>query len=261
VSAIRGVLLDLDGTLTDGVGGPALPGAIEAVRRLRARAPVRFVTNTTSRTRAFLADALSRAGFGAEADDIVNPMSVARVVLLERAHAEGILLAAPDSLPELSWFRPTAPERARSVLLATEGHDLTIGDLAPAIEALLGGARLYTLQANRLFQRDGRLVSDTGPLAAFLSYASAVPWENLGKPSPLLFGQIADALGLPLSALALCGDDAEFDASGAVAAGLGAGVLVKSGKYRPGAEALVTPPPSHLIDHIGELESVLELAG
>jgi ribonucleotide monophosphatase NagD (HAD superfamily) len=102
VSAIRGVLLDLDGTLTDGVGGPALPGALEAVRRLRARAPVRFVTNTTSRTRAFLADALSRAGFGAEAGDIVNPMSVARVVLPQRGDAEGILLAAPDSLPELS---------------------------------------------------------------------------------------------------------------------------------------------------------------
>ena len=260
MTAVRAVLLDLDGTLTDGVGGPALPGAIDAVRRLRARVPVRFVTNTTSRTRAWLADALSRAGFGAETGDIVNPMSVARVVLAERGHAEGILLAAPDSLPELSWYRPTTPERARSVLLATEGHDLSIGDLAPAIEALLGGARLYTLQANRLFQRDGRLVSDTGPLAAFLGYAAEVPWENLGKPSPLLFGQVAGSLGVPIAELAMCGDDAEFDASGAVAAGLGAGVLVRTGKYRPGAEARVTPPPSRVIDHIGELESVLELA-
>ncbi len=259
MTAVRAVLLDLDGTLTDGVGGPALPGAIETVRRLRARLPVRFVTNTTSRTRAWLADALSRAGFGAEADDIVNPMTVARVVLAERGHGEGILLAAPDSLPELSWFRPTPPERARSVLLATEGHGLAIGDLSPAIEALLGGARLYTLQANRLFQRDGRLVSDTGPLAAFLSYAAEVPFENLGKPSPLLFGQIAGTLGVPLAGLAMCGDDAEFDASGAVAAGLGAGVLVRTGKYRPGAETRVTPPPSLVIDHIGELESALGL--
>jgi len=64
-----------------------------------------------------------------------------------------------------------------------------------------------------------------------------------------------------LAELAMCGDDAEFDASGAVAAGLGAGVLVRTGKYRPGAEARVQPAPSRVIDHIGELESVLELPG
>ncbi|TMQ52790.1 MAG: TIGR01458 family HAD-type hydrolase, partial [Candidatus Eisenbacteria bacterium] len=45
---IRLVCLDIDGTLTDGVGGPAIPGAVQAVRRIRERMPVRLVTNTTS---------------------------------------------------------------------------------------------------------------------------------------------------------------------------------------------------------------------
>ena len=41
------VCLDVDGTLTDGVGGPALPGAADAMRRLRTAMPVRLVSNTT----------------------------------------------------------------------------------------------------------------------------------------------------------------------------------------------------------------------
>lgn len=260
MSAARAVLLDLDGTLTDGVGGPPLPGALDAVARLRARVPVRFVTNTTSRTRRWLADALSRSGFGAEPEEIVTPMSLARTLLPARGDAEGILLADPESLSDLAWYRPVTPEKARSVLIATEGHDLRLGDLAPAIEALLGGAKLYTMQENRVFQRSGRLVSDLGPLAAFLGYAARAPWENLGKPSPTLFLSIAEELGVPLAETAMCGDDGEFDASGAVAAGVGAGVLVRTGKYRPGAESGLDPAPTFVIDHVGELERVLGLS-
>jgi len=260
VSAVRAVLLDLDGTLTNGVGGPPLPGALDAVARLRARVPVRFLTNTTSRTRRWLADSLSRSGFGAEPEEIVTPMSLARRLLPERGDAEGILLAAPESLADLAWYRPVGPEKARSVLIASEGHDLRIGDLAPAIDALLAGAKLYTMQENRVYQRAGRLVSDLGPVAAFLGYAARVSWENLGKPSPTLFHTVAEELGVSLAEMAMCGDDGEFDAAGAVAAGVGAGVLVRTGKYRPGAENGLAPPPTFVIDHIGELEQVLGLA-
>ena len=48
---VRGALLDVDGTLLH--GDAAIPGAAEAVARLRAEGiAVRFVTNTTRRSRA-----------------------------------------------------------------------------------------------------------------------------------------------------------------------------------------------------------------
>ena len=50
-------LLDLDGTLY--TGGAAVPGAPEALARLRSRGvPFRLVTNTTSRSRAMLVERL-----------------------------------------------------------------------------------------------------------------------------------------------------------------------------------------------------------
>ncbi|HUK92505.1 MAG TPA: TIGR01458 family HAD-type hydrolase, partial [Methanomicrobiales archaeon] len=54
---IRGLLLDLDGVLY--VGDTPVPGAIEALRDLRKRSfPVRFVSNSTRRSRASVASRL-----------------------------------------------------------------------------------------------------------------------------------------------------------------------------------------------------------
>ena len=258
MNAPRGVLLDIDGTLTDGLGGPALSGAVETVDHLAARVPVRFVTNTTSRTRDRIAAELRDAGFTVDSGSIVTPTILARKLLEARGEAEGILLAETSSFPDLAWFRRVPEESARAVLVATEAHAMRIGDLGPSVRALLRGAKLYTLQQNRYFQRDA-LVTDLGPVAAFLGYAANVTWENFGKPSHLLFEALASELGCALGELAMVGDDAEFDASGALAAGVGQGILVRTGKYRPGDESRVTPAPTIVCGSIVDVPAALGL--
>ena len=254
----KALLLDIDGCVVTGIGREALPGAVGAVTRLRERWPLRFVTNTTSRTRAWLFGALRRSGFELEEEDVVTPTALARKVLTARDEARGILLADEESLPDLEWFETTAVEEARSVLVATEAHGRKIEDLREAVLALRGGARLYTLQQNRVFSRDGRLLTDLGPVAAFLGYAADVGWENLGKPSPLLFETLAGELSCRPSELAMVGDDAEFDVAGALAAGVGLGVLVRTGKYRPGDESRFTPAPSLVVDSIADLPDLID---
>lgn len=251
---VRLVCLDVDGTLTDGIGGPALPGAVEAVASLRARWPVRFVTNATSRPTAELFEHLRRLGFSDEPSELVTPVTIARQVLPERGHDRGLLLADPDARSDFGFFREDP--RGDTVLLATEGHALRIEDLQPAFRALLCGGRLYSLTKNRYFRRRDELVTDLGPLAAFLAYASGVDPEILGKPSPLLFDRIASEAGVPLDAVLMVGDDAEFDASASVSLGM-QGVLVRSGKYRSGDEKRVDPPPSATIGAVSELPSRL----
>ena len=251
------VLLDIDGTLTDGVGGPALEGAVAAAQELARRFPVRYVTNTTSWTRAALEQALVREGFPLPEGALITPSVLARAVLTERGDDCGVLLADPGAREDLAWYRKTNPGEARSVLVATEGHGLTIRKLGPAVTALLGGARLYTLQQNRVFRRGGQLVTDLGPVAAFLGYAANTTWENLGKPSRLLFESIARELRLGLDALVMVGDDAEFDVAGALAAGCGAGVLVRTGKHRPGDENKFKPRPTLVLDSVADLPRAL----
>ena len=74
----------------------------------------------------------------------------------------------------------------------------------------------------------------------------------LGKPSRLLFETIASEVGVALGNIAMIGDDAEFDASGAVKLGL-QGMLVKSGKYRVGDEARVDPRPVVVLESLSQI--------
>jgi len=244
------ICLDVDGTLTDGVRGPALPGAIEAVRALRSLAPVRLVTNTTSVPRAELAAFLGGQGLLDSADALWTPVRVAEAALVQRGHDSGVLLADPPQRPDFAWFRddPAGP----AVLLATEAHDWTIAALQPAFRRLLDGAAFYTLTRNRYFRKSGAMVTDVGGVAAFLAFTGGTEPETLGKPSRHLFEAIARDASSSLPEIVMVGDDAEVDVAASVALGM-RGVLVKTGKYRAGDEERVTPRPTAILESIAEL--------
>lgn len=251
---IRLVCLDIDGTLTDGVGGPAIPGAVQAVRRIRQRMPVRLVTNTTSVPHRVLAAHLAEQGLLDEPSCLVTPAVVARRALPERGHARGLLYVEPDAREDFEWFHgdPAGP----AVVLGTEGHGLRIADLQPAFRRLLEGGTFYTLQRNRYFRKAGELVTDLGPVAAFLTYASGREAETLGKPSKLLFDTVAQEAGVRREEIAMVGDDGELDVSASVALGM-TGVLVRTGKFRAEDATRFTPRPTVVLDSVADLPAWL----
>ena len=251
---IRLVCLDIDGTLTDGVMGPVLPGVVEAVRTIRTRVPVRLVTNTTSVPHQVLVERLTGQGLLDQPESLVTPAMVARRVLPARGHARGLLFVEPAAREDFAWF--TEDPAGPAVVLATEGHDLRIADLQPAFRRLLEGGSLYALQRNRYFKKGVELVTDLGPIAAFLTYASGRVAETLGKPSPLLFDALAAESNVARDEIAMVGDDAEFDVSASVALGM-AGILVRTGKYRAEDDARFTPRPTAVLDCVADLPTWL----
>ena len=252
--AQRVICLDVDGTLTDGVRGPVLPGATEAVRKLRSLAPVRLVSNTTSVPLAELAAFLENQGLLNSADALWTPIRVAKDALQARGHDAGILIADPPQRPDFAWFRedPAGP----AVLLATEAHDWTVGALQSAFRRILDGAAFYTLTRNRYFRKSGAMVTDVGGVAALLAFAGGGEPETLGKPSRLLFEAIARDASAGLSEIVMVGDDAEVDAAASVALGM-RGVLVKTGKYRVGDEERVSPKPTAVLESVADLPAWL----
>ncbi|MFN7975177.1 MAG: HAD hydrolase-like protein [Acidobacteriota bacterium] len=249
--------LDLDGTLIDGALGPVLPGAIAAIALLRGRGvPLRFVTNTTSKSRRSLVDHLSGLGLLASPSELVTPSLAARQVMVPRGHTTGILIVDPPVREDFAWFEER-PDGA-AVLLGTEGHDMRIANLQVAFRRILDGAAFYTLQRNRYFRKGAELVTDLGPVAAFLGCAGGREAELLGKPSPLLFDALAAGAGVARHEIVMVGDDAELDVAACVALGM-RGVLVRTGKYRAGDEARVRPAPTAVLDSIEELPAFLDV--
>ena len=76
-SRISGVLLDLGGVIY--VGQTPIKGALEAVERLRhAGLPLRFITNTTRRSKRQLMDDLCRMGIRVSNDELLTPAVLVR---------------------------------------------------------------------------------------------------------------------------------------------------------------------------------------
>lgn len=249
-AGVQLVCLDVDGTLTDGARGPALPGAVEAVHALRERWPVRLVTNTTSIPVRVLVEHLAGLGLLDRPEHLYTPVMVARRVLPGRGHDRGILIGDQKQGEDYAWFHedPAGP----AVLLATEVHGWHVGDLQPAFRRLLDGAAFYTLTRNRYYRVGGEFRLDVGGVAALLAYCGGREPETLGKPSPLLFDTIAREAGVAREAIVMVGDDAEVDVAASVALGM-RGVLVKTGKYRQGDESKTAPHPSAIIATIRDL--------
>jgi HAD superfamily hydrolase (TIGR01458 family) len=235
LSAIRGLLLDLDGVVT--VGGAPLPGSLDAIARLRAKKiPIRFVTNTSTRPRRRLIAELAAIGLAVKPADLFTPASLVRDALVASGK-KPFLLIHPDLLEDFEGLDPGED----AVVIGDAREAFTYDHLNRAFRLIHGGADFLALARNRNFLAgDGKLSLDVGGFVAALEYAAERPAQVFGKPSADFFLGAVRAMGLSPAQTAMIGDDAEADVGGAMAAGL-AGILVRTGKYRPGHENRVDP--------------------
>lgn len=243
---IKGALLDLSGVLY--VGDQPLAGAMEAMARLRqSRLPLGFVTNTTRTPKRGVVDRLDRMGFDLREEELITPAEAARSWLL--AHQQTPHLLVHSAL--LEDFHDLDDFAGNAVVIGDAGDGFTYEALNAAFRALHEGADFLALAKNRVFMdTDQELSLDAGPFVAALEFASQREATLIGKPSPAFYAAAAERLGCKPADIVMVGDDVEADVSGALAAGMGAAILVRTGKYEPGAEDHAKPQPTAVLDDL-----------
>lgn len=226
----KAILLDLSGVLYE--GSVSVPGAVDAVRRLRAAGTtLRFVTNTSRQPAAAVLDKLRCLGFALDAGELFTAPHAAARWLREGGYRPH-LLVHPHIRCEFDDLDQHEPD---AVLLADAEDELNYHNLDEAFAVLMDGAPLLAIGNNRYFRDSDRLHLDVGPFVRALEYAADIEARIAGKPAPLFFEQVvADAGCSPDEAL-MVGDDVQADVQGALEAGLH-GCLVRTGKYRDGDE-------------------------
>jgi HAD superfamily hydrolase (TIGR01458 family) len=243
---INGVLLDLSGVIY--VGGEVVPRAIEAIARLRgAGLAVRFLTNTTRTAKRGILQRLRGMGLEIAADELFTPAEAARRWLAGHGCAPHLLIH-----PNLAEdFQGLDAQGGAAVVIGDAGNGFTYPALNAAFRALMGGAEFLALANNRTFKDDdGEISLDAGAFVAALEFSAQRRATVLGKPSPDFFAAALDSMGCAAGEAVMVGDDAEMDVSGALAAGLGHGLLVRTGKYAAGDETGVDPRPSAVVDDL-----------
>lgn len=251
LDGIEGVLLDVDGTLLH--GDAAIPGAAEALKRLRNRSiPFRLVTNTTRRSRHAVAAALREVGIGALDAEVLLPAFLARRRILESGRPRTLLLV-PDG----------AKEDFAGIVRDDETPDwVVLGDLGPAFGfdllnhafgCLRNGAALLALHKNPAWHAGERgFVLDAGAFVAGLEYATGKTAEIVGKPSPEFYRLCLADLGMPAPKVAVIGDDPVNDAGGGAKAGCRT-ILVRTGKLADRSIATESLAADLVLDSIAEL--------
>jgi HAD superfamily hydrolase (TIGR01458 family) len=249
---IKGVLIDLDGVVHQ--RGAAIPGSIEAIALLRQLdLDFRFVTNTTRQPLRLIARELENAGVAAERSHVFTPALAARVYIQD--HDLDPFFVIRSTLKE--DFANLEPGKKRAVVIADAYDEFTYANLNEAFRLIEQGAEFLALATNRSFRdADGELSLDVGGFVACLEYASNRKAHVLGKPSPDFFRLAVSDMGLLPANTVMIGDDAEFDVSAAIKAGLH-GILVRTGKYKPGAENAVDPKPDAVAQNLLEAAGLL----
>ncbi|XP_066994001.2 phospholysine phosphohistidine inorganic pyrophosphate phosphatase [Anabrus simplex] len=250
---INGVLLDISGVLKDGTS--VIKGSIEAVNKLReAGLLIKLVTNETQETRRSLAQSLASLGFSVEEKDIIPPCpALIRLLIQEKLRPH--LLVHPNVMQEFEGIDMTNPN---CVVIGDAAENFTYENLNTAFRILmdLENPRLFSLGRGRYYRQDRDLMLDVGVYTAALEFATGVRAEIVGKPQPEFFKSALEDMGVKPEEAVMIGDDIVSDVGGAQDCGL-AGVLVRTGKFRPSDEAHPCVKPDAIVDNLAKAAELI----
>ena len=251
---VRALLIDLDGVLY--VEDEPIPGAVQAVRRLRASPlALRFVTNTTAHSRERTLAKLARLGFTVADPELVTPAALAVRHCLEAGRRRVALIMNAEVKRDFAELEET-DEDAEAVIIGDLGPAFGYDVLNRAFRAVMHGAELIALQKNRYWLRADGLSLDVGPFVAAIEYATGRQAYVVGKPAPPFFANALGDLAVGAGEAAMVGDDIESDIGGALNAGLDA-VLVRTGKYREDAVRRSGIRPSAVVASIADVPDLV----
>lgn len=257
MAQIDGVLLDVDGVLT--VSWEPLPGAVQTLAWLRRHhVPFRLITNTTTHTRAALAETLSDAGLVVAPNEIVTAVA-ATAAYLREAHpgAAVFLLSDGDARADLEGVRLVdAQTKADVVVLGGAFDGFDYPTMNRVFRMLMDGASLVAMHRNLYWRTSDGWQLDGGAYVAGLEEAVGIRAVVCGKPAEAHFAAALADLGVPADRAAMVGDDVVNDVLGAQAAGL-TGVLVRTGKFREQDLVVAAGTPDVELDSIADLPDLL----
>lgn len=224
----RGFVLDIDGVLVQ--GGTVLPGAADALARLRQIGPVVLLTNNSTKSRRTAAAQLSERGLSVGPEAVIPSSFLAARYLRERVGPVRFWYIGEQGIAEemaLASHTCVDPLHAEWIVVGMD-RTLTYAKLSQALQALLAGARLLATNHDATYPTETGLVPGGGAVVGALAGMGFAPEVVVGKPSAVAYHQALEALGIGPEATLMIGDRLETDIVGAQGVGMDT-ALVLSG--------------------------------
>lgn len=255
---IKAVFLDLTGTLYE--KGQWLDGAKTTIDWLKSHdIALRFITNTTMKSRLQLQQMFGELGLDVEAESFFTPVVAAVNWFKTRHIVNGILpVVHPDILVDLNGLLLTKSPDADYVLVGDMNNHWRSDYFHLALRALLENAKLTALQMGRRWTASNGHRLDNGPYVVALEYAAEKTCEiTFGKPNPVFYELALADCGVKAENAIMIGDDLENDFLAAIECGI-TGLLVKTGEFKPQFLDHPEVKPEYVLESIKDLPEWIE---
>lgn len=240
-------VVDLDGVLYR--GEEVIPGAVEAVSRIRDRAEIRFLTNNSTLARSDFADKLLRLGFNASPAEIYTSAFGAGLVV---GNSAGYVVGEDGLRAELNLGGFSEGHSGDWVVVGA-CWNLTYKMIDEAQWLIRNGASFLATNLDATYPVEGgRVKPGAGAVVAGIATAAGKgPDMVVGKPEPTLINMIWAEAGISPADTVLIGDRLETDIECARRAGCDS-ALVLTGVMSKGDLKNARQKPTYVFSDIGE---------
>lgn len=250
---ISGIIFDIDGVLE--YQGKVYPHAVETIRAVRERGfLIRFLTNSTLKSRASCARKLRGRGFMVSDDEVFTASYLTAGYLRRIRPRSCWVMLDGDGRDEFREF-PQDREHPEYIVMGDNRSCFDFNHLNKALQLLLQGSLLIGMQAERIDTDSGEVELNVGSWVGMLERASGVPALYIGKPNAFAFELPVESMKLPNDRVAVVGDRLATDIVGAQRLGV-CTVLIRTGEFRP-RDLEEDVHPDFIIDGIAQLAEVL----
>jgi HAD superfamily hydrolase (TIGR01458 family) len=212
---LRGILLDMDGVLYN--ADRLIDGAVDTVEWVFGHGiPHLFLTNTSSRSCAALAEKLLGFGIRAVEAQILTPAAAVAAWLRTIGGGQIALFARPSAhreFADLPCLSEDSERGADYVVVGDLGDLWDFRTLNRAFRLLHNNpeAKLVALGMTRYRLASDGISLDVAPFVAALEHATGRKAIVFGKPDARFFLAATEGLGLACREVLMIGDDIEVD--------------------------------------------------
>ena len=250
------LVCDLDGVIYR--GDEVVPGAPEAIHRLRERGvKILFCTNNSRTTVAGYVDKLRGLDISAEHDEVVTSAVVTAAALKERGFPgkTAIVVGGDGIREELSnvciSIKDDPTVSVADLVVVGWDPSFTYEAMKRASIAVRGGAIFIATNDDASFPAADALWPGAGAIVGSIEIASGRSAEVMGKPHDAMMSVVADRLK-GARHIAVVGDRPDTDLAGGAARGWST-ILVLSGVTTADQAERLEPRPDLIVSSIAEL--------
>ncbi|MBN1147347.1 MAG: HAD-IIA family hydrolase [Anaerolineales bacterium] len=250
--AYKGAIFDIDGVLE--FQDQVMQGALETLAWLRKRqVRLRFLSNSTLKSRAAAAERLRQRGFQVFDGEMVTASYATAHYLRSLQPMTCWVMLDGSGLDEFAEFEQNT-ENPDYVVIGDFRNHFNFQNMNKALRLLNNGASLIGMIPEILDLSQGGLELNVGAWVRMLEDALGKPATYIGKPHPYGFELSLASIGLPRQQVVMVGDQVDTDIKGAQAVGLKT-ILLTTGEY-----ALHHMDGAVQADHVfGSIEEIVSL--